>query len=226
MSTHNTPHPADEGDDGDNTLMGTQGQTKVRDLEQISERHRLKELLNRRRELLDTRDRVVEALEYGQIGYQRAVSVYAEKLTGLVLDVYPMFSWAERGEWYFLEVEIDQIPVAPPRGLRKSVAETAGRPEGKTVPVRGLSWFIDNGVTVSREFTGYAAGGVQQTTTVQQEILPMQTVDSGVQTITQFLHEVDVDVQFDDSSDEAAAGYEVIEKYQDEMNIDPEEIRG
>lgn len=224
MATHNTPREPDS--DSDRGLMGTQGQTKVRDLEQISERHRLTELLDRRRELLDTRDRVSEALEYGQIDYQRAVSIYAEKLVGLVLDVYPMFSWAERGEWYFKAVEIDTIPITAPQGLRESVAQSAGRPEPKAVTVRGLRWFIDNGVVVGRQFQGYPAGQVQQTVATQQEVLPMTTIDRGVQTIVQFLHEVDVDVQFDDSTDEAKAGYEVIEQYHEEMNIDPEEIRG
>jgi len=170
-----SPTP-DRGPDADGGLIETQSQTQVRDVEQISERHRLKELLNRRREVLDTRDRVVEALEYGQIGYQRAVSIYAEKLTGMVLDMYPMFHWAERGDFFFQDVVLDTVTVPPPSDIRTSVAETAGRPEPKTVEIRGLSWFLDNDVVVSRSFTGFGSGGVQKVQRVEQTTISMRSV--------------------------------------------------
>lgn len=204
------------------------GQTRVQDTEEISQRRRLKELLTRRREVLDTRDRVMEALEYRKIGYERAVRMYAEKLTTMIIDIYPMFQWATDSEGeavgrrYLYDIELDRVTIHPPEELRASVAVDADPVEPKTVVIEGLDWFSANGIHVAATFDGFRGDSAEKRRVTTERVIPFRAVDQGVRAVEVFLHEVDVDVQWDEGAEEAEDDWR--EKYLDRIDLDEDEV--
>jgi len=220
---------APQTESGRESPRGMSGATEaVEDVEDISQRTRLNALLRRRRALLDTRDRVMEAIEFGEIRRERGLRMYAEKLTTMITDIYPMFSYAtdsdgaDIGEYYLYNRTVDEVQVTPPEGLRTSVAESAEPVAADTVQITGLNWFASPGLRVQATFEGFFPGSVQQQRVAQQRLIPFHTVDEGVRAVEMFLHEVDVDVRWDEGAEEAQSPWQ--EEYQNNVALDEEEL--
>ena len=197
----------------------------VVDTEEIAQRTRLTEILERRTEVLDARDAAREGLEYGEFGYESAIALYSGKLSGLILDIWPMFANAtddqgnDIGREYRERKEIDRVSVEPPEQLRQSLSPAADRVQPQQVLIEGLEWFVANGIAVSARFEGYRAGSVQPTTETASQIVPWTTVDRGMMVCEEFLAQVDVDVEFDSGPEVAEGRYEDVEQWV-EQNID------
>jgi len=203
--------------------------TQVQDTEEISQRRRLNEILKRRTAVLDTRDAAIEGLEYGDLTYERAIRLYSGKLSGLILDIYPMFSWATNdggepiGDQYRKQIAIDDIIIRPPPGLKTSLAHTASRVDAKRVTIQGLEWFIENGIEVAAVFDGFPEESTQKVTRRRSETIPFRTVDNGVKAVELFLHEIDIDVAFDEPEGDAGFDYsDVLEEGPPDRGEEPD----
>lgn len=180
------------------------------DTENKAQSRHIKDLHNRREEMLDDIKMVARADTSSELSGQDARVEFVASLRSLLIDIYPLVVDAfepsdddEKGPWqWFHDEEIATFEVDPPEHVPMDPAADPLRPHSdppapKSYTVEGLLWFIDTAIPITEEWTvPYSSGGEIVT---RQVMPPLQACIQAAKLTAQTMGEMGIgaDVQPD-----------------------------
>lgn len=214
-----------------------QTEYRINDPEELSQQQRIKELLERRRDVLDARNQSFDAELLGDVNHAEAVSFYRSRVESLIMDLWTKFTsdpsatakradgagaesgtnTEEIGRQYLDREVIDEIEIPPPDELRPTgnggLAPGADPPDPKTVTIRGLRWFIENDGTIQVPFSAELYDPPGEKTEVREVAVPRETLDQALLKCIEFLDEIGVDADLTEGQGDAGFDYsDIIEE--------------
>lgn len=200
----------------------------ISDPEQLSQQKRIKELLNRRSGVIETRTAAKQAWASGELRKIDALRVYQTAIEGLILDLWTKFknTDVERGQELLYDEVIDTVQVGPPAELlpsdKNDLADGQDYPDAKPVPIKGLDWFINNDPVVEETFTAYTWNPPGEQTMVGQRVLDFDTLDKPVQRCIEFLDETGIDADMEQEEQQTKITRELLEEVDEwrQNNVD------
>jgi len=190
----------------------------ISDPEELSQQKRIKELLNRRTGVIDTRTAAKEAWVSGELQKVDALRVYQTAIEGLIMDLWTKFKNTdiEDGEQLLHEEKIADVEVNPPPALlpsdKNDLAAGQDYPDPKKVPIRGLEWFINNDPVVEAPFTAYTWNPPGERTEMGRTLLDFGDLDKPVQRCIEFLDETGIDADMEEAEQQTKITRELLEE--------------
>jgi hypothetical protein len=181
-----------------------QSEFEISDPEEVSQKTRVKEILERRTGLVDTRNASKEAWISGEINLQQAVLVYQTQIEGIILDLWTKFQDkdTDNGKEYLESKEIDTVIIPPPMAdlpdSGNDFAAGESLPEAKHEHINGLKWFINNEPVIQKPFTVSTWNPPGEQTVYNQKVLDFETLDKAVQMIMKFIDETGIDASLEE----------------------------
>lgn len=173
---------------------------EIDDPEELSQKKRVRDILNRRNEVIEARNRATDEQLLGEASRAEAVNHYQSRLESLILDLFTKFeafSNAEiDGEHLLYEEQIDTVYVYPPDELdvdEASIAPNEEPPEPEPVPIQGLNWFIENDPVVKARFTVESWDPPKTQTGVGTRLIPFKTLDKAFIKCVRIIDEMGID---------------------------------
>lgn len=169
------------------------------DPEELSQQTRVRELLERRKNVIDARDAAHEAMTFGEIDRRDALLYYRGKIESLIIDLWTKFKVDEDdidASEYLAEKKIDTLTVPVPEELTKDLAPGAEPPEPQTETIHGLQWFLENDHVIETEYrVRTMSGGPGWETLVGRVMVPQRTLDKALLLCTEFMDQLGIDVE-------------------------------
>lgn len=207
----------------------------IDDPEELSQTTRIREILSRRADVLEARNRAVDEAALGGATPQQAVMHYQSRLESLILDLWTKFEDSditaeppEGGSWgpdgvdvsygtnLLVYEPIDTVEIPPPPEL---VPDSSGRlppgrdpPEPKTVTIAGLRWFIENDPVVSAEFEAVLLRPPGRRTATNERFIPIRTLDKGLTVAMKFINALGVDADLQEQTQTTVIDRELLEE--------------
>lgn len=176
---------------------------QIDDPEKLSQKTRIREILKRRTNVIDSRDEAFDAMTLGQASQQQALGYYRSRVESLILDLWTKFENEEldEGEEFLQSKHIDTVYVTPPPELgADNLAPGAETPEPKAVKINGLKWFIENDAVVRAEFTAESWNPPGRRTVMNERMLPRRTIDRALVQCMEFIDAAGIDVSIDNTN--------------------------
>lgn len=186
----------------------------IDDPESYSQQKRVRDLLDRRNDVLEARNRALDEETLGGATSEEALRHYQSRIESLVMDLYTKFGGLaeESGTKYLEDEPIDTVIIPPPEELLPDVggdmASGAEPPEPQTETIYGLEWFIDNEPIVAKEFSVYSWNPPGKQTAINQRHIPFRTLDKAFMSCMQFMDEMGIDADLSDGDGDAGFGVE------------------
>lgn len=183
----------------------------INDPEEYSQKRRVRELLERRAEVIEARNRAIDEQTLGGVSEMRALRHYQSRIESLIIDLYTKFGnlETESGEDYLTDKHIDSVIIPPPDEILPDsdddMAPGAEPPEPQTEQIYSLEWFIEREPVVSAEFTTYSWNPPGQQTEMGQRHIPIRTLDKALLNCIEFMDKMGIDA--DISIDKGDAGF-------------------
>jgi len=190
-----------------------QREFQIDDPEELSQKTRIREILNRRTNVIDARDRAFDAMALGDASRQQAVGFYRSRIESLILDLWTKFENddLDEGEKYLKSATIDTVTVPPPEplqpGQRDNFAPGETAPDPKRVDIQGLEWFINNDPIVSATFTARMWNPPKQVTMSNSAVIPRSLLDKATTLCFEFMNEAGVDATSGEEDGDAGFSY-------------------
>ncbi len=196
---------------------------EVDDPEDLSQKKRVRDLLNRRNDVIEARNMALDEQLLGEANQQQALAHYQSRIESLIIDLYTKFagyndedSDENLGEEYLQEVQIDTIEIPPPPEMQQKtqtdLAPGESLPESKTVEIRGLEWFIENEPVVTKHFTVKSWNPPQEMTVPNSRLIPFRTLDKALLKCTEFMDEIGIDAQLDEKEQQTKIDKDLLEE--------------
>lgn len=206
-------------------MAGRRDGEGIDDPEDISQKQRIKEILDRRRETLEARNMAKAEVKLGSLDELNAQSYYRTHLESLIYEIWNVLQNIEGdvGDEYLDERPEIVLPIDPPQELVERIDETDDGvqiPGPKYVRGSGLRWFIEAPDVVSREFRVQTYEPPGEVTAVGEAVVGWEQLDKGLRTALEFINVAGIDADLADQKKEAEGKYEWIE---DKLEGDGEE---
>lgn len=191
---------------------------EIDDPEELSQKKRVRDILNRRNEVLEARNRALDEELLGQTSHEEALGHYQSRIQSLILDLYTKFKGLEddAGEELLEREHIDTITVHPPAEImpdtQQDMAAGVDPPEPKEVPIHGLEWFIENDPVVSAEFTVYSWNPPGEKTAIGQRMVPIKTLDKALLACMEFIDRVGIDANLNETEQQTKIDRDLLEE--------------
>jgi len=191
----------------------------IDDPEELSQKTRIRELLQRRKDVLDARSRSKDEELLGGVDHMDAIGHYQNHVETLILDLWTKFTSVKTsddtktepetdggqsiGEYYLYAVPIETVQVPPPPEMPcgTDLAPSADTPEAKPETIKGLKWFVENDPFVTKSFTVRSFNPPGERTFTNTVPIPRSVLDKAVANCFEFMDEVGIDADFDDEGE-------------------------
>ena len=192
-------------------------ESKIDDPEQISQTQRIREILNRRSELLDLRDAANREVRFGGLNEADALLYYRTGLEGLLYELWNVFRNLEgdEGEEYLNEKEIATFTIPPPDSLQEKVQELgpgARFPDPKAITINGLRWFIESPKVLEPSFTVRSLSPPRTITETNEYILRWQELDEGLKHALEFIDVAGIDADLTEEEQQTKIDRDLLEE--------------
>jgi len=197
----------------------------IDDHEELSQKSRIRELLQRRKEVLDARNRSKDEELLGSVGHMNAIAHYQTHLETLILDLWTKFGHEpdddaetdgglSKGQQYLKETHITTVTVPPPpeAPTGNDLAPGAGAPEPKQEKIEGLQWFVKNDPVVTKSFTVRSFNPPGERTYTNSIPLPRSALDEAVALCFEFMNEMGVDADLNQTEQTTKIDRELLEE--------------
>lgn len=197
----------------DSTDLPTDDELAINDPEELSQKKRITELLNRRTGVIDARNQAKDEYYGGGISKQQALMVYQSRIESLVIDLWTKFKNKEgtNGKEILTDETIAEVTVYPPETLLPNgdndLANGADTPDPKIVSINGLQWFIDNDPVVEAPFEAFMWNPPGKRTDIGTTVLDFNVLDQALLKVMEFIDETGIDADFDEDPDDAKMEY-------------------
>jgi len=182
-----------------------QREFQIDDPEELSQKTRIREILNRRTNVIDARDRAFDAMALGDASRQQALGFYRSRIESLILDLWTKFENEDLddGREYLESVEIDTVAVPPPEELSDDrLADGVNAPGPKEATIDGLQWFITNDTTIRVPFTAQSWDPPGEKTVVAEHPVPRRTLDGALVKCMEFIDVTGIDIDIDSTKED------------------------
>lgn len=175
----------------------------IDDPEELSQKTRVRELLERRKDVLEARNTSKDEELLGGVSHLDALGHYQTHLETLILDLWTKFYGTKEGKQYLKNEDIATVQVPPPSEVPTGddLAPGADAPEPKTVTITGLEWFVENEPVIRKSFTARAWNPPREQTFTNTVVLDRSVLDKAVAKCFEFMNEVGIDADFDDEGE-------------------------
>jgi len=193
---------------------------EIDDPEELSQKKRVRDLLNRRNEVLDARNRAMDERLLGNAGHEQALGHYQSRIESLIIDLYTKFKHLDDedidGEKYYKNMHIDTITIPPPADLVPAkdadMAPGATRPDPKTVSIDGLEWFIENDPVVRANFEVQKVNPPGVFRDVNEVYLDFSTLDKALLVCMEFMDKLGIDAKLTQQEQQTKIDRELLEE--------------
>lgn len=188
----------------------------IDDPEDISQKQRIKEILERRANTLEARNMAKMEVLLGDLNEERALLYYRAHLESLIYELWNVFEnmQSDAAETYLYEKPEIELRIDPPKTLLEKVDDTddgVGMPQPKYVRGSGLRWFVEAPERVSREFSVQSFDPPGKVTETGEALIGWQELDAGLRAAFEFINEADIDANFSEQGKEAYSDYSWVE---------------
>jgi hypothetical protein len=184
----------------------------IDDPDELSQKQRVRELLDRRTDVLEARNRGKDEELLGAADYMVSLGHYQNHLESLIMDLWTKLTEREDGEEYLHDKHIATITVQPPDelipGNNSDFAPGETAPDPKTVSIHGLKWFVNNEPAVSQTFTAQMWNPPRTVTKANTRPLPRSALDKATTLCFEFMNEADIDASVGGEDGDAGFTYE------------------
>lgn len=199
---------------------GNQQEFAIDDPEDLSQRKRVKELLDRRQDVINARDAAFEAMLFGELPRDAAAQYYRSRIESLILDLWTKFNHAEveAGNEYLNEKVIDTLTIVPPPELPTDRADERLAPgaepaSAETVTIRGLKWFLEHDEAIEVTFqTRTMIGGPGVDRQTKQVTVPMRTLDQALINCVEFIDKAGIDADISEAEQQTKIDRDLLEE--------------
>lgn len=198
---------------------------RIDDPEELSQRKRIKEILNRRKDVIDQRIEAKNMWVAGELERIEAVRLYQNAIQGMILDLRPKMMRSDGdadgndGEYLLEEKVIDRVVVHPPVGEvpenERDFAAGEDQPEPKTVPIRGLEWFVYNEPVVTRSFTISTWNPPAQKDVVGRSIIGFDVLDKALKECIKFIDASGIDADMEEQEQQTKIDRDLLEEVEE-----------
>lgn len=202
---------------------------RIDDPEDLSQNTRIKEILDRRYQTLEARDRLKEAVDMGQVSKEQALQNYRSRLESLVLELWNVFQNLEsdKGKEYLTEKPIATFEIPPPESLLSQAEELppgAEYPDGKQHTIHGLRWFLDKPTTITETFELRSMSPPKTLTETNEYLLQWGELDSGLQYALEFIDAAGIDADVSEEEQQTKITRELLEEVDEwrQQHVDTE----
>lgn len=201
---------------------------EIDDPEELSQKQRIKEILNRRTGVIDKRTEAKDLWVSGELSQVQALQVYKTAIEGLIMDLWTKFLNAEDadGEELLQEKPIATIEVHPPADKLPTdagdLAAGATIPDPKAVTIRGLEWYLNNEPVIERQFTLETWHPPQTTTVVGRALVDFPILDRAVYECVEFIDGTGIDADMAEEEQKTEIDRDLLEEVDEwrQKNVD------
>lgn len=184
---------------------------EVEDGNELSNKSRIRDLLNRRKEVLNARNQARAEMQLTNGNSVEALEVYHTYLTGLILDLWTKLVETPAGMELLQRKPIYSFEVHPPKEELDRLRRATGvkPPKPHKVTIKGLNWFVQqDSVIITETFwvkTWHPPGEKKLQT---QQPIPWAALDRAFIGCQEYMNEigVDADLGLDNYTGENADG--------------------
>lgn len=193
---------------------------RIDDPEDLSQNTRIREILDRRYETLEARDRLREMVDMGQVSEQQALRNYRSRLESLVLELWNVFENLESdtGEEYLTEKTIATVEIPPPDSLLEQASELppgVSKPSPQVHTINGLRWFLDNPAAITKTFEIQSLSPPKKLTETNEYLLQWGELDLGLQATLEFIDAAGVDADVTEEEQQTKITRELLEEVEE-----------
>jgi len=168
---------------------------EVDDANELSNKSRIRDLLDRRKEVLNARNeaRVEMKMNGDQIA---ALEIYHTYLTGLIVDLWTKLVETRAGMQLLQDEKIHSFEIKPPQSQMDNIRPAAGveEPDSELIIINGLNWFLQqNSVVVSETFKIRSWDPPGTTEIEAKQPIPWAALDRAFIGCQEYMNEIGVD---------------------------------
>jgi len=168
----------------------------VDDANELSNKSRIRDLLDRRKELLDARNEARAEMQVNGGDRLAALEIYHTYLTGLIIDLWTKLVETKAGSQLLQEKVIHTFSIHPPQEDLAEIKAAPGveEPEAKEVTIRGLQWFLQQNSVVVTESFDLRTWNPPGTSTIQaRQPIPWAALNRAHIACLEYMNEIGVD---------------------------------
>jgi hypothetical protein len=193
---------------------------RVDDPEDLSQSTRIQEILDRRYETLQARDRLREMVDMKKIPEERALQSYRSRLESLILELWNLFENLEsdEGKEYLASKPIASVEIPPPESLLEQAEDLppgVSVPDTKSHTVTGLAWFLNNPPRISETFTLKSFSPPQTFTETNDYLLQWGELDNALQAALEFIDVAGVDADVTEQEQQIKITRDLLEEVEE-----------
>lgn len=197
---------------------------RIDDPEELSQRKRIKEILNRRKDVIDARIDAKNMWVSGELDQIEAVRLYQNAIQGMILDLRPKIKSSDDvdGETLLEDKAIATVTVHPPVNKipdnQRDFAAGADQPEAKTVTIQGLEWFVHHDPVIQRGFEITTWNPPQKTEVIGQSIIGFDVLDKALEECIQFVDDSGIDADMEEEEQQTKIDRDLLEEVDEWQN--------
>jgi len=197
---------------------------RIDDPEELSQRKRIKEILNRRKDVIDARIDAKNMWVSGELDQIEAVRLYQNAIQGMILDLRPKIKSSDDvdGETLLEDKAIATVTVFPPMNEipenQRDFAAGADQPDPKTVTIRGLEWFVHHDPVIRRKFELTTWNPPQKTKVTGQSIIGFDVLDKALEECIQFVDDSGIDADMEEQEQQTKIDRDLLEEVDEWQN--------
>jgi len=176
----------------------TEFDLEVDDANELSNKSRIRDLLNRRKEVLNARNDARAEMRVNNQDGMMALEIYHTYLTGLIIDLWTKLVETRAGMQLLQEETIHTFSVSPPEQEIRKLQSAMGveAPAPKVVTINGLNWFLrQNSVMITETFDIQTWSPPGTTTVEAQQPIPWAALDRAYIACEEYMNEIGVDAE-------------------------------
>lgn len=190
---------------------------RIDDPEQISQNTRIHEILDRRRETLQARDRLREAVDLGTVDERAALLHYRSRLESLIMELWNVFQNldSDDGETYLTTAQIATFQIEPPEELReiaRDLPDGAEYPDAVEHTIEGLRWYLDAPRYLTETFELRSLSPPQQIEREQTYVLQWPELDEGLRYALEFIDVAGIDADVTEQEQQTKIDRDLLEE--------------
>lgn len=203
---------------------------EIDDPEDISQKQRIKEILDRRRRTLEARDEAKMETLLGGTNEARALLYYRAHLESLIYELWNVFRNFEAGEsesedsdtptgkYYLEEKHLGTVTVSPPESLIGAIGQLdAGEnlPESKRFEIEGLKWYLEHPDTIQATFAAESFDPPERVVESNERVLRWDELDAGLRACFEFIHKAGIDADLAEEEQQTKIDRELLEEVEE-----------
>lgn len=193
---------------------------QIDDPEDLSQNTRIREILDRRYQTLEARDRLREMADMGELSEERVLKHYRSRLESLILELWNVFENLESDEGReFLESKpIAVVHIPPPQSLLETAEELppgVSQPTAVRKRIDGLKWFLDNPTTLTEKFQVQSLTPPKTITETNEYLLQWHELDAALEATLEFIDTAGIDADVTEEEQQVKITRELLEEVEE-----------